>query len=674
MLHHYRHLAITLLLCAIGTLSESHPDNATRVTATKDASANLFLPLVRGHHNCPMPHAIAASDGMPSWSSPIAVSPHGDHIWVANPDSGSVTTISAISFEKLSEYPLGGEPWSLVLSSDGRRAYALDRAGGRLITLDTMAGLVCGIVSLGPEPIGLALSPDDSIAYVTLSSAAELVIVDLIRLAVTTRVPLAPQPHAVAVTDDGDTDISDELIYVTHFHAQLREGGEEARDDGRQGQITIVRADTQSVSRVLTLAPDQHGFPNLLAGITLSAERAWVPHVRAAPDLPAGLTTTIFAAVTALDLQKEDEDAAARLLLNDQDIFGSPVNNPLAAVPSPDGAVLYVVLGGSDLVEVIDVSIPSQPRLERFLAVGRNPRGMALSADGRFGYVLNYLSRSVSILDLQRLETISEVPVTSETLAPDILRGKILFNNAVDPRLSQGSWVSCASCHPDGGSDSVTWMFPDGPRQTPPLWQGLDTLPWHWSAALDEGHDVEATVQDIQHGLGLAAGADPTLLGETLAGRSADLDALVAYLASGIRVPMPRQPAVDVTRGRRLFLDAGCHACHGGITWTSSTLPGAPGALDPDGNGMVDDVLQKVGTLNPRDLRGATGFDPPSLLNVGLTPPYFHDGSQPTLHALIAAGHPAPPETGYNLNAGDINALVHFLKSIGPHTTPIPVN
>ena len=94
---------------------------------------------------------------------------------------------------------------------------------------------------------------------------------------------------------------------------------------------------------------------------------------------------------------------SAQLPLNDQEIFGSPVNNPVAVVPAPDGNTLYIVLAGSNLVEVVNISIPDQPRLLKFLPVGNNPRGLALSRDGRRGYVMNYLSRSISVLNMENL-------------------------------------------------------------------------------------------------------------------------------------------------------------------------------------------------------------------------------------------------------------------------------
>lgn len=627
-------------------------------------------------------------DGLPSWGTPIAVSPLDGRIWVVNPDAGSMTVLDHLDHMglgqpkgiiKLIEIAVGQEPWALAISPDGQTVYVVDRASGTLVVVDAHSYVVYATLSVGPELGAVALNPTGSRAYVTVTSADEVAVVDTSRLEVVKRVPVEPKPYGIAVTDDGDALDDDEFAYVTHFLALPRAdgNGSEATDDGREGRVTVLDTGRHAISHQITLSPNQHGFPNLLGSITIAGNRAWLPQVRAAPDLPVGLTTTVFAAVSSLDLTQGAKDGAAYLPLNDQDIFGSPVNNPVAAIPAPDGKTLYIVLAGSDLVEVVDVSDPHQPRLVRFLSVGKNPRGMALSRDGRWGYVMNYLSRSVTVLDFSSrrfvrpyFQKINEIPVTTEPLEKEVLRGKILFNNASNRKLSQGSWISCASCHPDGGSDGVTWIFPDGPRQTPPIWNAGETLPWHWSAALDEPQDVEDTIHLIQHGLGLAVGADPPLLGTPNAARSSDLDALAAFMMQDIRVPSAPSAAGDIKVGRNLFHSAGCVECHGGPTWTISAMRGEAGTLDPDGNGMVDDVLRDVGTHNPRDVRGETGFDPPSLLGVGQTAPYLHDGSMPTLDALLASGHPNPPGGGNGLDEDEMTALVAFLRSIGPNTSP----
>jgi YVTN family beta-propeller protein len=628
----------------------------------------LYLPLVASL-------SATQPNPRPSWGAPIALSPNDGSIWVVNPDAGSITSVDPDRLIKQVEIVTGGEPWSLAFSPDGATLYVVDRANGLLVVVDVANAARVTTVPVGPEPGAVALSSDGKRAYVTITAANRIAVVETASHAVVAQIAVAPLPYALAVSHhvagQSQRNHQGEQLYVTHLLALPRPGGAEASDDGREGRITVIDSQTLSVTQNIVLPPDEHGFPNLLTSITLSRNWAWIPHVRAAPALPNGLTTTLFAAVSTLDRVKGKEDSAAHLALNDEQVFGSPVNNPIAAIPAPDGKTLYVVLAGSNLVEVVDITDPYRPLLVKFLPAGQNPRGMAISADGRRGYVMSYLARTVTVLDLAHLAWVAELPVTSETLDAAVLRGKILFNTAADPRLARTSWLACASCHPDSGSDSVTWIFPDGPRQTPALWNSGQTLPWHWSAALDEAQDVEDTIQTIQHGIGLAPGPDAPLLSLPNAGRSSDLDALAAFLLHGIRPPVTSTPAPDSRRGRQLFVSLGCAACHGGKEWTSSALPSLPGALDPDGNGMVDAVLHKVGTATLLDRRGATGFDAPSLLGVGLTAPYFHDGSMPTLEKLIRSGHPLPGGSVPLPTDEEVQALAGFLRSIGANTTPV---
>jgi YVTN family beta-propeller protein len=610
------------------------------------------------------------SDGLPTWGAPIALSLDGKQLWVVNPDANSVTMVDPMTLHKVSEIAVGREPWSLALSPDGAWLYVADRADGMLTVLDVARQQVRATISVGPEPGMVALSPSGRRAYVTITTANRIAVVDTQALTVSAQIAVDPLPYALAVTDNGNPSDVDESLYITHLLALPRPGGSEATDDGRAAQVTILAAEPLSVTHKVMLAADEHGFPNLLLGLALQGATAWVPQERSAPALPNGLTTTVFAAVSRLDLTSQAEDRTAFLALNDQERFGSPVNNPVALAPSPDGKILYIVLAGSNLLEIVNVSDPTQPQLVKFLPVGQNPRGLVLSADGQRAYVMNYLGRSITALDLAQQAVLGEVAVTEEMLTPAVLRGKQLFNSAVDPRLARGSWISCASCHPDGASDGVTWRFPDGPRQTPALWNAGQTLPWHWSAALDEAQDVEGTIQAIQLGVGLAPGTDPPQLGAPNAGRSPDLDDLAAYVTHGIRSPALLTPTLTSEAGRALFISAGCVVCHAGPAWTISALPGIPGTLDVDGNGMVDEALHDVGTLNPLDIRGQTGFDVPSLLNIGQTAPYLHDGSMPTLDALLNSGHPDPTGSGNHLTSVEVTELANFLRTIGPQTTP----
>ena len=91
---------------------------------------------------------------------------------------------------------------------------------------------------------------------------------------------------------------------------------------------------------------------------------------------------------------------------------------------------------------------------------------MAVSADGYRLYVSNFMDRTVGVYDLTALidEGQWNVPllatlqsVATEKLSPTVLAGKQLFYDARDTRLAREGYMSCASCHNDGGSDGRVW-------------------------------------------------------------------------------------------------------------------------------------------------------------------------------------------------------------------------
>ena len=47
--------------------------------------------------------------------------------------------------------------------------------------------------------------------------------------------------------------------------------------------------------------------------------------------------------------------------------------------------------------------------------------------------------------------------VATDKLSPVVLKGKQLFYDARDTRLARDAYMSCASCHNDGGHDGRTW-------------------------------------------------------------------------------------------------------------------------------------------------------------------------------------------------------------------------
>ncbi len=113
--------------------------------------------------------------------------------------------------------------------------------------------------------------------------------------------------------------------------------------------------------------------------------------------------------------------------------------------------------------------------------------------------------------------------------------------------------------------------------------------------------------------------------------------------------------------GLRTFIQVGCVACHNGV--------GVGGTMYQK-FGLVEDYWKATGsttidkgrfdvTQNPADMHV---FKVPSLRNVAMTPPYFHDGSIATLPAAVRVM--ARVQLGRTLTDGEVVDIVAFLESL----------
>ncbi|MDX2086798.1 MAG: c-type cytochrome [Kofleriaceae bacterium] len=221
------------------------------------------------------------------------------------------------------------------------------------------------------------------------------------------------------------------------------------------------------------------------------------------------------------------------------------------------------------------------------------PDGMALAADGSV-YIWCSLSRTV--VHVRETGLVEGPVVAASTLTPRQHTGFVLFNST-DPRINDDRALACTTCHIDGRTDGVSWRIGTNTLQTPVLAGRLmGTAPYKWT-----GSDPT-----------LAASLDRTIrrLGGSGLGAT-ETEALVAYLES---MPRPRTPTLDpaaVERGKRVFdVRGGCVACHRGPQLT-------------DAEGHLFELTQFE-------------TDTPSLVGLAASAPYYHDGSAPTLEALVS--------------------------------------
>ena len=117
---------------------------------------------------------------------------------------------------------------------------------------------------------------------------------------------------------------------------------------------------------------------------------------------------------------------------------------------------------------------------------------------------------------------------------------------------------------------------------------------------------------------------------------------------------------MDLFFGDRLH----CSNCHNGLNFTNNTYQNTGLYLD-----YSADLGRRRVTLKEEDVGK---FRVPTLRNIGLTAPYMHDGSLPTLEAVIdhyikgGTDHPnkSPLILPLSLNAGEKADLIAFLHSL----------
>ncbi len=624
----------------------------------------------------------AHTAAQPTQSSNLAVST--GRLWVVNQDNDTVSVFNTSDNTKLAEIAVGASPRSIAIAPDGR-AWVTNKAAATISIISPISLQVVQTVNLpfASQPFGLAFSPNGSAGYVVLEATGKLVKLDPSTGASLASLSVGSNPRHVSVTADSGK------VLVSRYITPALPGEGTATVDtvNRGGQVTVIDANTMAINKTVLL---QHsnaqdttntgsGIPNYLAMAAISPDglSAWVPSKQ--DNIKRGVLrngnnlnfqNTVRSIGSNIDLAGLSENTDARIDFDNAGVAS-------AAVFDRSGNYLFVALETSREVAIVDAYAGIV--LNR-IQVGLAPDGLAMSADGQKLYVNNFMGRTVSVVDLSRVLSRGDwaAPVSAtlpsvaaEKLVANVLKGKQLFYDAKDPRLAGDAYLSCAACHNDGGHDGRVWDltgFGEGLRNTIDLRGrgGMDQGLLHWSGNFDEVQDFEGQIRGLAAGLGLMGDTDfaatQASLGGPKAGKSADLDALAAYVSSlKTFAPSPyRNPDGSLTAsaiaGKALFGTAGCTQCHGGNQFTDSNLAG---------------LFHDVGTIKPssgKRLGGAlTGLNSPTLRDSWNTAPYLHDGSASTLSDAIRA------HTAVTLSDADIAQVADYIQQVGG-SEPAPAN
>jgi DNA-binding beta-propeller fold protein YncE len=622
----------------------------------------------------------------PRSSVNLIVDEAGRRVYTVNPDNDTLTAMDADTLEIVYEVPVARGPQSVTLDDAGNLWIAASKDDVlEVVRASDGQGLHRYVLGYGARPAHVVAYGNN--IWVSLQGAGELRRYNTVTGQPTGSVPLGPEPRALALNADASR------MFVTRFISDID-----------HAQVWEVNPQTMTLVRTLSwqkFGGDDHrdgtangrGVANYLASAALNIDGSelWIAAKKDNTD--RGL-------LNGLDLNTENTvravlmriDTASGAMIGSIDIDNS--DSPSALAFSPLGDYLLVTLQGNNALMVFDAfNMANTSGLGSLVAnipVGDAPQGVAMDSVTGRGVVKNFLGRSLHVLEMQAFLSqgqigfeSEEVPVvTMEHLSPMELIGKRIFYNAVDERMSAEGYISCATCHFDGGSDGRVWDFTgrgEGLRRTTDLRGrgGLAHGGLHWSGNFDELQDFEHDIRNAFGGSGFMSDEDfantNTPLGASKAGLSAELDALAAYVSSLAGKSVPRSPhrqengelTPAAFAGETVFTTQNCAVCHTPDTYTDSALPGG--------------TLHNVGTLRASSGQrlGAElpGIDTPTLRGLHAQSRFLHDGSALSLEEVFTrtGGITIPAEEGVvSAGATVVSTGVPF-PAVVPSTHNFPV-
>lgn len=589
-------------------------------------------------------------------------------------------------------------PFNVTLSRDGRLAYITCEGSDSLVIADLESRKVITEIKVGHQPHGVCLNPAETVAYVSNRGSDTVSVVDLKTNNVSSTIVVGDEPHGII------TDTSGETVYVvnagtsdisvidprkrTEVKRLAAARGPWAIDrspDGKLLYVTnnlshFVKFRAPSLSEVSVIDVEKKQIvnriwvreANLVQGIDFSpdGEFALVTLLRTKNLVPVVRVAQGWVITNGLGILWKDGRVDQVLLDEPNASFADPTD----VIITPDGRFAYVTGGGVDAVAVVDLRkllsilksasdderskiIPNHlgfatEFVVRHIATGRNPRGLAISPDGKLVYVAAGLDDTITIIDTDKQEVVGAIDLGGPKQITQTRFGERGFHSA---EVTFQRQFSCHSCHPDGNVDGLTYdLEPDGigvnPVDNRTLRGILDTAPFKWT-----GKNPSLSRQCGARLAVFFTRIDPFTPEE--------LAALDRYITTIPRPPNRyRQPFSPLTpaqsRGKAMFE-------------RTVTNDGRP--IPPEGRCIVchpppyytNCRSMDVGTKSWLDDHHHDLLDVPHLNNIYETPPFLHDGRAETLEEIWTTFNDEDKHGFVNdMTKDQLNDLIEYIKSL----------
>ena len=307
------------------------------------------------------------------------------------------------------------------------------------------------------------------------------------------------------------------------------------------------------------------------------------------------------------------------------------------------------------------------------------------------------VSFSVTAVEWQALPAKAPEPASNPTTPAKVELGKMLYH---DVRLSSNGVLSCNSCHnvmsggEDNRSGSIGVKNQVGGRSAPTVWNAAFSSVQFWDGrapSLEEQargpvtnpgemgmkswDDVVARLKampEYKQAFAAAFGSEDSVSADNAVKAIAAYERTLitpnsAYdkYVKGDKAALTEQQV----RGLNTFAEVGCVSCHSGPAFNGPALPEGTGFYQKF-PGIENGVLEaKFGFSNDLGRFEATKneadkhfFKVPTLRNIALTAPYFHNGKVQTLEEAVAVM--GKLQLNKDLSPGQVADIAAFLNGL----------
>lgn len=666
---------------------------------------------------------VAQEQALVNFESPVShgvvISSNGDRLFVVNTPANSLVVLSIdelASPEVSCEIPVGLEPVSVAERSENE-VWVVNHLSDSVSVIDLRRQVVIETIQVGDRPGDVVFADNGRLAFVSSMTEQSVYVIDVATRNIKKQILIpAHSPRTLLASLDGRTVwIASYLsgngtTVIPHSAAPAppTPTNPELPDPPRQGVIVSAN-DPRWKSQIGFELKDDDIFEidvktldirRSIAGVGTTlfnlaqhpkSGEVWVANtdarnlVRFEPQLNGHVVDNRISRIDVVgtsDSPMSITDLNPHIdyaLLPNSAALETAIAQPTDVVFNSTGDRAFVASFGTDRIGVLDaagkvltrIELDGTPSASTDPQTKRGPRSLALDRNGNTLYVLNRLSNSISVVDVESVQVVDELMLSDP--APAAIRAGrgYLF----DAKLSGNGTVSCASCHVDGDRDGLAWdlgdpggtMFNNGtaqevhPMKGPLVTQTLRGLAgeklFHWRADRPGLESFNGTFEHLMGGKQLADddltlfvnylqsihfGPNPSRnRDDSLSARPTGMSAL-----DGERIFMKR---LDVGReGRNTFRCVDCHMRTNGAGTT-----GFSGLI-----GQSTKVAQLRGLKERIPLAG----DGTRVGGFG----FSADGSKASLSEFLADSH-----RFQGITEQDKAALESFLLSFPTETPPI---